>query len=213
LNEEKTLHYYDQNAEDTARRYETADLSELLTRAYRFFTEEKTEPPEILEIGPGSGRDAAWFLRQGAVWQGIDGSEAMIDQAIELHPELRGKLSLHLLPAPLPFRDSSFSACYAAAVLMHLPAGEARVVLHEISRVLKPRGRLVFSVPLNRPHIDESGLDDRGRRFTNQTEEQWQKDAEAAGFKVRAKTVQQDSLDREGIVWLSLFCEGGGERY
>jgi SAM-dependent methyltransferase len=209
MTRDKTLDYYDQNAPDTARRYETADLSSLLTRAYRFFTGENTEPPNILEIGPGSGRDAAWFLRQGAAWQGIDGSDAMIAQAEELHPELRGRLRHHRLPDPLPFRDGSFSACYAAAVLMHLPAREARDVLHEISRVLKPRGRLVFSVPLNRPHIDESGLDDRGRRFTNQTEEQWEKDAAAAGFTVLEKTVQQDSLDREGIVWLSLFCVGG----
>ena len=75
---------------------------------------------------------------------------------------------------------------------------------------MKPRGRLVFSVPLNRPGLDDSGLDDRGRRFTNQTEKQWEEDAEAAGFSVREKTIQQDSLDREGIVWLSLFCEGSG---
>ncbi len=44
---------------------------------------------------------------------------------------------------PLPFADQSFDAAFANDVLCHIPARAA--LLREIFRVLKPRGRLLFS--------------------------------------------------------------------
>ena len=50
-----TIHYYNKNADKLAELYETADMSEIHALLVRFLSEKG----RILEIGCGSGRDAA----------------------------------------------------------------------------------------------------------------------------------------------------------
>ncbi len=45
----------------------------------------------------------------------------------------------------LPYADGSFSTVFSNSVLEHIP--EVAPVLHEVSRVLRPGGRFVFTVP------------------------------------------------------------------
>ncbi len=53
-----TIHYYNKNADKLAELYETADMSEIHALLVRFLSEKA----RILEIGCGSGRDAAFLL-------------------------------------------------------------------------------------------------------------------------------------------------------
>ena len=56
-----TIHYYNKNADTLAELYETADMSEIHALLVRFLSEKA----RILEIGCGSGRDAAFLLARG----------------------------------------------------------------------------------------------------------------------------------------------------
>src|SRR5690606_10531800 len=50
------------------------------------------------------------------------------------------------LPAPLPFRDEAFDYVVAGLSLHYFPWQETCAIAHEIGRVLRPNGRLIFRV-------------------------------------------------------------------
>ena len=53
-----TIHYYGENSEKLAATYETADMSAIHGLLLRFLFEKA----RVLEVGCGSGRDAAFLL-------------------------------------------------------------------------------------------------------------------------------------------------------
>jgi SAM-dependent methyltransferase len=55
---QSTIDYYNQNADKLAELYETADMSSVHRLLVRFLREKGS----VLEIGCGSGRDAAFLI-------------------------------------------------------------------------------------------------------------------------------------------------------
>ena len=106
------------------------------------------------------------MLKHGYKIAGIDGSQDMIDMAITYHPELDKHLSLEELPHCLTFENSSFDGIYSIAVLMHFELPDIKLIIQKVADILKHKGRFLFSVPLNRNNLDNSGYDKEGRLFT-----------------------------------------------
>ncbi|HEU4595341.1 MAG TPA: class I SAM-dependent methyltransferase [Pyrinomonadaceae bacterium] len=96
----------------------------------------------VLEIGCGLGTDGAGFARAGAVYTGVDLTEAAVGLA-------RRRFELEGLPGEfrvadaerLDFADESFDLIYSHGVLHHTP--DAAAAVREIHRVLVPGGRAV----------------------------------------------------------------------
>ncbi|MGE5178389.1 MAG: class I SAM-dependent methyltransferase [Bacteroidota bacterium] len=102
----------------------------------------------ILDAACGTGRYSAYFVKAGAKVTGLDISDKMLDLAREKVP---GATFLrHDLALPLPFRDGEFDKICCAQALKHLP--DLSQPFREFSRVLKPGGKLVFSV--THPEMD-----------------------------------------------------------
>lgn len=95
----------------------------------------------ILDAGCGSGRHTPALLAAGATVVGVDFSMAMLARARD---EASGRLAAADLQAPLPFRDETFDAVLCSLVGEHLR--ELVPAMTELRRVLKPTGRMVFSV-------------------------------------------------------------------
>ncbi|NBF41873.1 MAG: methyltransferase domain-containing protein [Spirochaetes bacterium] len=192
-----TLAYYETDAARITADYETVDLSATLERIVLRL------PPAagILELGAGSGRDAAFLLGRGFEVTVLDGSEAMAERAASLHPELAGRIRVHRLPAPLPFPDEAFDAVLSLATLMHLHRASIADVLTECRRVLRPGGTLAVSVPTERPGLDEAGRDDRGRHFTVMDAVAWQRLIRGADFEPVEEWSSADAAGRGGIRW------------
>lgn len=198
-----TLDYYDHNAVELATRYETADVAEIHRRLEQAF-----EPgARLLELGAGSGRDAAAMVAAGFRVTLTDGSEAMLRQAVAGHPELGGRVVRHRCPAPLPWDDGAFDGVYALAMLMHMPAADIAATLAEAARVLRPGGRLFFSVPFSRDDIVGDSRDAKGRLFTNLSPEEWMETGAAAGLGRVESFENPDGLGRPGMRWISAIME------
>jgi SAM-dependent methyltransferase len=201
-----TLAYYDRHAANVAQRYESADATLIHENLLRSFPRGSS----LLEIGAGSGRDAAFLLSRGYLVTAVDASQKMIAVAARSHPELGDRLSLHALPDPLPFPDRSFDGAYAIALLMHLPKESILPSLKEIARVIRPAGRFLFSVPNLRTGPETKGLDEDPRLFTDLDPAEWIEAATKVGFTLAEKSLDQDGLNRSGFSWHTFVLDRQG---
>lgn len=197
--EGKTIKFYEENALELSDRFESISLDIFHEDMHQHFL----EGAKILEIGCGSGRDAARALKNGFDITATDGSLALLKEVVRIHPELQEKTRHILLPCQLPFVDGCFDGFYSIACLMHLTREDFRKTLVELRRVVTSYG--LVSLPSRRDDVDNKGFDDKGRLFNLMITEEWLYDFRLAGFEAVAGALQQDSLGREGINWINFF--------
>lgn len=197
------MDYYENNAKKLSQRYESADVSEIQSLLLKSFVKNSS----LLEIGCGSGRDASFMLKHGFDVYAIDGSEQMISEAKKLHPELKDRLGVQILPDGLLFEKEIFDGIYSIATLMHLTQKEIDKTIKKISSLLKQKGIFIFSVSIQRDDIDENNQDVNKRNFTTLPQKYWLDSCKACGLHTLQTITTSDGLDREGIVWLTCVVE------
>jgi SAM-dependent methyltransferase len=148
----------------------------------------------LLDLGPGGGAFLEEALRTGCRAVGLDHSEEMIRAASELNAKAieEGRLDLQVGDAhELPFDDETFTA--VATMQTFFFFADARRVLEECCRVLKPSGRLAaFTVSAEAkgtPAAPEP-MASRGHFYTD---EELVEMSKAAGFSLAS--VQHPSLE------------------
>jgi len=95
----------------------------------------------VLDVATGPGYVAAAAVRRGASVVGIDFSEAMLAEARGHHPGIDFRSGD---AEALPFPEASFDAVVMSFGLLHLARPDQ--ALAEAHRVLRPGGRLAFTV-------------------------------------------------------------------
>jgi cyclopropane fatty-acyl-phospholipid synthase-like methyltransferase len=198
----RTLDYYNSNAPQMTGRYEQAKLEQLHENLLRTFTRIE----KLLEIGCGSGREASFLIRNGFNVRCIEGSEKMAAEAARRHPELEGRIDVRVLPDQFP-RSNTYDGIYCIAVFMHFPEKVVRSILRDINTILKTGGKLMFSVPLTRPDLTESGFDLSGRFFLLLTETEWIKLTSDAGFRILDTETTGDGMSRSAVIWFTCIAE------
>ncbi|UCC67401.1 MAG: methyltransferase domain-containing protein [Armatimonadota bacterium] len=101
---------------------------------------------EVLDAGSGPGLLSIELARQGARVTAVDASERMVTlarQRVSAQSEAITVLQADLC-CELPFQNDAFDAIACNMVLMDIR--EIDTVLAEFCRVLRPSGRLVFSI-------------------------------------------------------------------
>jgi len=138
------------------------------------FLEARVE--DLLELGAGVGRDAAFFAGHGFQVTCIDLSPEMV------HCCRQKGLSASVMDvADLQFADASFDAVYSVNCLLHVPNAELHSVLEEIHRVLRSEGIFYYGTwggfdqeaifeddPLDPPRMFSFRSDDELRRHVEQ---------------------------------------------
>ena len=99
----------------------------------------------VLEIGAGSGRDAAALAERGLHAIALDASAASLALIAREHPALAGRGIVGGDAIHLPFADETFDAVFHQGVLEHF--GNPVAFLTENLRVTRPGGMLVVDVP------------------------------------------------------------------
>ena len=107
----------------------------------------------ILDAGCGTGRNLKPLLAASTTAIGIDFSIGMLQVAQRQLDDV--PLALGDLHATLPFPDGAFDAILCALIGEHL--SDLGSVYSEFYRILRPRGRLVFSV--YHPEMSAAGIE------------------------------------------------------
>ena len=102
----------------------------------------ETKGLSVLEVGCGLGTDGAQFAKAGAIYTGIDLTDAAVDLAkrrfelFELPGNFRVADAEHL-----DFPDNSFDIVYSHGVLHHTP--DTSTAVREVHRILRPGGKAI----------------------------------------------------------------------
>jgi ubiquinone/menaquinone biosynthesis C-methylase UbiE len=107
----------------------------------------------ILDAGCGTGRNLKQLLQAGSEPVGIDFSLGMLKAGRRKHVD--SPIVAANLQEPLPFLAASFDAVLCALIGEHLT--DLPLVLREFHCVLKPGGRLIFSV--YHPEMSATGIE------------------------------------------------------
>lgn len=156
MNENKTLEYYNKNADNFAKTtidvnfYETQKLFQALLPEHGY----------ILDFGCGSGRDTKYFLEQGFYVDATDGSEEMCHIA----SNYTGIQVRRLLFEDLD-ENKKYDGIWACSSILHLPKNELKAVFMKMFKALKEDGIIYTSFKYG----DFEG-ERNGRYFTDFTE-------------------------------------------
>jgi SAM-dependent methyltransferase len=200
--DERTVAQYDRRAREMCLRYEAAEMPDLHARLVSILPPPGTA---VLEIGCGSGRDAAFLQSCGYVVTGVDASAAMVAEAVRIHPELTGRLSSAAFPLPRhsPLLRRTFDAVVSVALFMHVPDVDLGPAAAQIRTLLRPGGILFVDVSRDRQGL-VNGRDPAGRLFRERDPEEYRQLFEREGFVLADRHESGDSLSRPGLRWVSL---------
>ena len=138
--------YYDDNASHLAVSYESLDAA----RLNAWFKDHLPAAPAcVLDIGAGSGRDAAWLSSLGYEVLAVEPSAAMVREAQRIHPEsvihwIEGD-ALPGLERTLR-RGQAFDFILLSAVWMHVPPAEQRRAFRKVVSLMKPGARMAITL-------------------------------------------------------------------
>ncbi|MBN2725275.1 MAG: class I SAM-dependent methyltransferase, partial [Deltaproteobacteria bacterium] len=90
----------------------------------------------------------------------VDGSQEMIDAALDLHPELTNHLRQIILQQDLHKLYGNYDGVYSIAALMHLTETELIHVTSRIAGLIKSRGFFFFTVSIERDDTNDSGYNE-----------------------------------------------------
>ena len=195
-----TLNYYEQNANTIYDLYETA--AEGLSK---YFQASFPVGASIVDVGAGTACDLRQLLALGYDAIGIEPSDALRTLTISNHPELKDKLISGSLPSlNLP---EQVDGIVCSAVLMHLPENLLFDSLLSLRDTLKIQGRLLVSIPGDRPGLDDQFRDAVGRLFQPLEADRLILLAERLGLSLISRWENEDSLNRAGYSWVTLLFE------
>jgi ubiquinone/menaquinone biosynthesis C-methylase UbiE len=112
---------------------------------------------KLLDLGCGGGQTSIFFAEQGAIVTGVDFSKKQIDFAKDLAKKKRmGKVSFQQgnMEDLSVFKDCSFDLVNSSHTIHYVK--NLQKCFNEVFRVLKPKGKFVFSVSHPFNHIVET---------------------------------------------------------
>jgi SAM-dependent methyltransferase len=141
----KVLAGYAADAASLIEPFEAIPSARLFAPVERFLPQ---PPVRVLDIGAGTGRDAAWFASLGCHVVAVEPVAALREAGQRLHAGHSIEWSDAQLPEleGLAVSMQAFELVVLNGVLHHLPPAGQLVTLRTISRWLGPGGRVVLSL-------------------------------------------------------------------
>ena len=189
---------YQEDPQTYCQNYESLSFEKVHKYLLQYYP---TAPAAVLDIGAGSGRDAAALARKGYFVDAVEPTLSRLEAAQQLHteqiqwlhdglPELSQTLSL----------SKRYDLILMIGVFFHLAPEERAVALANCAKLLLPGGRISMSlrhgpIPKDRHMFDVSD------------EELLQYAADLGLQKVHYQVHDADSFGRDSVHWSSFVFE------
>jgi SAM-dependent methyltransferase len=196
---------YADEAEELFRRYESIPPADAHRAVLHLIP---AAPSRVLDIGSGTGRDAAWLASQGHRVVAVEPTDAMRIPAMALHPSPNIEWLSDSLPnlTGLRTRAEMFDLVMLTAVWMHLDEAQRRRAMPNLSALVRPGGTMIMKT--------RHGPVPAGRRMFEVSPEETVDLARMQDLhpvlNVRTESSQQQNR-LAGVTWTNLaFVKGKG---
>ncbi len=192
---------YAEQAETLLVRYESFSFDEAHAPVLHLVP---TTPSRVLDIGSGTGRDAAHLAGMGHRVIAVEPTDAFRIAASRLHPSPAIDWVDDGLPdlARIVAGGEQFDLVMLTAVWMHLDAVERRRAMPIVASLIRPGGVMLLSL--------RHGIVPEGRRMFEVSPEETIELARAEGLKPLVNLHTDSELEfnrREGVTWTRLAFE------
>jgi SAM-dependent methyltransferase len=196
---------YAEEAEELFKQYESIPFADAHRTVLHLIP---AMPGRVLDIGSGTGRDAAWFASRGHSVVAVEPTEAMRSPAMALHPSPRIDWLDDSLPdlALLRNRRETFDLVMLTAVWMHLDQAQRKQAMPNLAALARSGGAVVMKI--------RHGPVPPGRRMFEVSAEETIELARIEGLhpvlNVRTESIQERNR-AAGVSWINLgFVKGSG---
>lgn len=187
--------WYDANAGEVAARYEALASAAVHDWLHDLLPQ---NPGTVLDVGAGSGRDAAWFASMGHEVVAVEPSASMRSAASSMHPDPGICWMDDKLPelGRVTRSGLSFDLILLSAVWMHVTETNRTSAFRKLINLLKPGGLLAITL--------RCGPTDRVRGFHPVSAEEVEILARDHGAFVERCTEAKDMQNRDDIRWIQM---------
>jgi SAM-dependent methyltransferase len=186
---------YSEDAESLISRYEGVSFKEKYQAVLHLLP---TKASRILDIGAGTGGDAAWLTKNGHCVLAIEPTDPLREAGARLHPSNQIEWLDDSLPRLLKTmaRKEVFDLVLVTAVWAHLDENERQQAMSNIAALLKPGALLIMSL--------RHGPAPANRRVFEVTAEETMALAQRDGLKEVLYVRTQSALpinQQAGVMW------------
>ena len=186
---------YAEEAPELLKRYESISFADTHRTVMHLIPK---EPCRVLDIGAGTGRDAAGFAAMGNRVVAAEPTEEMRCGAMALHPSPLIEWLDDSLPdlASLRARDEQFDVVMLTAVWMHLDEQQRRQGIPNVAALVRSGGVMIMTL--------RHGPVPPGRRMFEVSAEETISLAEPLGLCCVLNRPAESSLRQPGVTWTRL---------
>jgi SAM-dependent methyltransferase len=187
--------YYEQHATRLVTQYESLSFEDVHADLIAILP---APGSTVLDIGAGSGRDAAWLAAKGYDVVAVEPSEAMLTRARAKHTSSRIQWLSDSLPDLAKVRRLalSFDFILLSAVWMHIPPVARQRALRKLATLLAPKGRIAISLRLGAPDTERAMYEVSLPELAGL--------AQQFGLRVVHTGDSQDKLRRSDVSWTNV---------
>jgi SAM-dependent methyltransferase len=194
---------YSDEASSLLKQYESISFADAHQQVRHLIP---TAPSRVLDIGAGTGRDAAGFAAMGHKVTAVEPTAELRVAAARLHPSPNIEWIDDSLPnlARLAESRGTFDLVMLTAVWMHLDEEQRHQAMPRVGGLVREGGVMMLSL--------RHGPVPSGRRMFDVTADETIRLANASGLRTVLTLDHQDSLlGRPGVSWTRLaFSKGRG---
>ena len=187
---------YAEEAPELLKRYESISFADQHRSVIHLIP---TVPGRVLDIGAGTGRDAAGFAGLGHSVLAVEPTEEELRRgAMLLHPSPRIEWVDDSLPdlAAVRARGEAFHAVMLTAVWMHLDELQRRQAMPNVAALVRNGGVMIMSL--------RHGPVPPGRRMFEVSAEEIIALAQPLGLRCALNQAAEPSLRQPGVSWTRL---------
>jgi SAM-dependent methyltransferase len=187
--------YYDRLADELAERYERLDFEQVHSA---LVDELPDYHARILDVGAGTGRDAAAMAAREHQVVAVEPSVEMRNRGRKLHPDARIRWIDDALPGLEKVEElgEKYDLILLSAVWMHVPAGQRKRAMRKLASRMLPGGKLAISV--------RTVHGDRPDMYPVEPRE-LVKRARDEGLEFVRESRSADLLERDEVAWTTLL--------